>query len=367
MTPTALQTALDQCAKDGHPLYETVIALGCVEERIAVLAPGEGGGTGVRRQRRGRSRIHWRFVWCPQRVARLHELVPVAVDDKTIRFLTATPYDVDAERDVSFATGRTPVVTLACRSTVQAALTRFYPDGRCVRRVTEPQPAPAQAAATTEPVPSASSASPDTVIVTLCHSLLARTVEAHASDLFLDPASGGGLLAQMRVAGVLETATTVPHGPRRGGDQSLQGARDESARRSAIDRRKAPSRFRSPAGGWTFDCRPCRRRRGRSSYCASLTRSARCPRSTRSAIRRRYADPTDARTRAAERSRAGHRARRPAARRRRSTPRCSIFRSERLEHHHGGGPCRVHAARHQSDLGQRPNRIDPHQRLPDPR
>ena len=46
--------------------------------------------------------------------------------------------------------------------------------------------------------------------MTLCHGLLARTVEAHASDLFLDPVAGGGLLAQMRVVGVLETATTIP-------------------------------------------------------------------------------------------------------------------------------------------------------------
>ena len=55
------------------------------------------------------------------------------VDDKTIRFVTATPFDVDAERDVSFATGRAPVVTLACRSTVQAALERYYADRDQVR------------------------------------------------------------------------------------------------------------------------------------------------------------------------------------------------------------------------------------------
>src|SRR5689334_19114100 len=35
LTPTALQTALDECAKDGHPLYESVVALGYAEERVA--------------------------------------------------------------------------------------------------------------------------------------------------------------------------------------------------------------------------------------------------------------------------------------------------------------------------------------------
>jgi type II secretory ATPase GspE/PulE/Tfp pilus assembly ATPase PilB-like protein/CheY-like chemotaxis protein len=141
-------------------------------------------------------------------VARLHELVPVAVDDKTIRFLTATPYDVDAERDVSFATGRATVVNLACRSAVKTAIARFYPeaDRRADDKTPEPTAAQAPAASAASP---ASSASPDNAIVTLCHGLLARTVEAQASDLFLDPVAGGGLVAQMRVAGVLETAATI--------------------------------------------------------------------------------------------------------------------------------------------------------------
>jgi type II secretory ATPase GspE/PulE/Tfp pilus assembly ATPase PilB-like protein/ActR/RegA family two-component response regulator len=211
ITPTALQTARDQCAKDGHPLYEAVIALGYVEERVAygVLATAAGltfdDSADVEP-----SPLAIRLV--PARVARLHELVPVAVDDKTIRFLTATPFDVDAERDVSFATGRTPVVTLARRSTVQAAITRFYPEvdrATPERAAAAPAPPP-HGAAGVDPTPSAANPSPDAATVTLCHSLLARAVEAHASDLSLDPVAGGGLVAHIKVAGVLETAATIP-------------------------------------------------------------------------------------------------------------------------------------------------------------
>ena len=208
ITATALQTALHQCAKDGQPLYEAVVALGYVEERVAYSVLAKAAGLPFDESAEVQPNpLAIRLV--PERVAWLHQLVPVAVDDKTIRFMTATPYNVDAERDVSFATGRTPVVTLACRSTVQAALKRFYPEADRVKpeRAAGAEQAPHTAA--TDPAPTSSSASPDAAIVTLCHSLLARTVEAHASDLFLDPA-GGGLLAQMRVAGVLETATTVP-------------------------------------------------------------------------------------------------------------------------------------------------------------
>ena len=44
----------------------------------------------------------------------------------------------------------------------------------------------------------------------MCHGLLARAVEANASDLYLDPCVRRGLLVQMRVVGVLETAMTIP-------------------------------------------------------------------------------------------------------------------------------------------------------------
>jgi general secretion pathway protein E len=146
----------------------------------------------------------------PARVARLHELVPMAVDDKTIRFLTATPYDVDAERDVSFATGRVPVVTLACRSTVQAALKRYYGEPERPRTVQ----APAQVESHEPPKAStgapAMSPSSDAGIITLCHGLLARAVESQASDLVLEPLAGGALAAHMRVAGVLEMPAQVP-------------------------------------------------------------------------------------------------------------------------------------------------------------
>jgi type II secretory ATPase GspE/PulE/Tfp pilus assembly ATPase PilB-like protein/CheY-like chemotaxis protein len=213
LTPTALQTALDECAKEGHPLYETIVALGYVEERVAYTTLARIAGLSYDDCVEVEANpLAIKLV--PARVARLHELVPVAVDDKTIRFVTATPYDVDAERDVSFATGRAPVVTLACRSTVQSALKRYYPETQAARNPQVSTPAPVQPE-TQPPVKAktetaTASASPDSAIVTLCHSLLARAVEAQASDLVLEPGTGGALVAHMRVAGVLEMPGSVP-------------------------------------------------------------------------------------------------------------------------------------------------------------
>ncbi|HLG56135.1 MAG TPA: ATPase, T2SS/T4P/T4SS family [Vicinamibacterales bacterium] len=210
ITQTALQTALDRCAKDGQPLCDAVVALGYVDEDAAYrLLATVAGITFDDRGEVDSSPLAIKLV--PARVARRHELVPVAVDDKTVRYLTATPYDVDAERDVSFATGRVAVAILARRSVVQAAIARLYPES--IVEATRPDrpgpgPAPARAGATIE-LAAAAETSPDSAIINLCHSLLARAIEANASDLHFDPA-GNGLVVQMRVAGVLETAMTIP-------------------------------------------------------------------------------------------------------------------------------------------------------------
>jgi type IV pilus assembly protein PilB len=211
MTPMALQTALDQCAKDGQPLYASVIAAGYVDEKTAYALLARTAGLSFHESPDvDPNPLALRLV--PARVARLYEIVPIAVDDKTIRFLTATPYDVDAERDVSFATGRTPVATLACRSVVQAAIARLFAEGD--ERSEKPAAPPVGAAHASPPKPAPAPQTPagstDSGVVAVCHDLLARAVDASASDLHLEPASGGALLAQMRVAGVFETAMTIP-------------------------------------------------------------------------------------------------------------------------------------------------------------
>jgi len=212
LTSTTLQAALDQCARDGHPLYDTVVTLGYADERaVYSLLARTAGISFDDRVEVVANPLAVRLV--PARVARLHELVPVAVDDKTISFVTATPYDVDAERDVSFATGRATAATLVCRSTVQAALKRFYGEPERAAALTAPRENHSPPAPASEPAPAstpAPAATSDAAIITLCHSVLVRAVDAYASDLVLEPVAGGALAAHIRVAGLLEPAGTVP-------------------------------------------------------------------------------------------------------------------------------------------------------------
>ena len=58
----------------------------------------------------------------PVSVLRRHEVLPLAVDDKEIRYVTATPHNPEADRAVSMSTGRPTMAMLTCRSDLLKAL-----------------------------------------------------------------------------------------------------------------------------------------------------------------------------------------------------------------------------------------------------
>jgi CheY-like chemotaxis protein len=55
-------------------------------------------------------------------VIREHEVLPLDVDDRKIRYATASPGDTEADRAVSMSSGRPTAPVLACRSELRAAL-----------------------------------------------------------------------------------------------------------------------------------------------------------------------------------------------------------------------------------------------------
>ena len=206
LTPTVLQSAIQRSAQDGTPLHEAVVTLGFVDEQVSYSLLASTARLPFHTQDIEPNPLAVKLV--PAKLARRHELVPLSIDDKTITYLTATPYDVDADRDLSFATGRAPSAVIVCRSRVRQALDQYYPD--TPPAATAPSHARAAAHADTRD-PLAIDSSSDSDIVNLCHTLLARAIDAGASDLQLDPTSDG-LLVQIRVAGTLENSMTIPNG-----------------------------------------------------------------------------------------------------------------------------------------------------------
>jgi type IV pilus assembly protein PilB len=203
----SLQSAIRFARYSAIPLHQAVIRLGLVDERTVYATLAAASGLELVDAREVvPTAMALQIV--PARVARQHQVLPVSVDDRTMTYLTSTPYDPDAERDLNFTSGRRPVAKLACPSDLRVALQHGYPDNVHIEGLLT------QARAHTHsPVEKIQAADErlftDSAVVELCDTLVVRAVDSGASDLYLDP-SDNGLLARIRVGGVLESVLALP-------------------------------------------------------------------------------------------------------------------------------------------------------------
>jgi type IV pilus assembly protein PilB len=205
VTPAVVQSATQQAAKAGTPVHEVLVSMGFVEEQAAYkLLATAAELTFVDASTVTPSRLALKLI--PERIARRHELLPVAVDDRAVTYLTASPFDVDADQDVRVTTGRAAVPWLTSRKDLLQALDRFYPKRMDVDSLL----AKARSGSTVEAIEQVQLDVPtDSAIVDLCNTVVARAVDAGASDLHLDP-TDSGILVRLRVGGVLEALMTLP-------------------------------------------------------------------------------------------------------------------------------------------------------------
>ncbi|HXH25889.1 MAG TPA: GspE/PulE family protein, partial [Vicinamibacterales bacterium] len=204
ITPAAMQRAARHAADSGMPVHEAVVALGLLDECASYRRLAEAAGLPyIEAQDIVPSPLALRLV--PARVAWRHEVLPIAVDDRRITYLTPTPYNLEADKDVSFTSGRIPFAALSCSSHLRAAIDRLYPR----RTALEALAAKARSEARVEliDVPSIDTPS-DSAVVDLCNALVAQAVDSGASDLHLDPAETG-ILVRLRIGGVLEPGPTI--------------------------------------------------------------------------------------------------------------------------------------------------------------
>ena len=203
----SLQSAVQFAQQSSIPLHEAILRLGFIDERTvyATLAAATGLEF-VDAREVVPTPMALRIV--PARVARQHQALPVSVDDRTMTYLTSSPYDPDAERDLSFTSGRRPVAKLACPSDLRIALQHGYRDNIDIEALLTQ--ARSNTRSSVEAIHTFDDGTPtDSAVVELCNTLIARAVDSGASDLHLDP-SDNGILARVRVGGVLEAVLALP-------------------------------------------------------------------------------------------------------------------------------------------------------------
>jgi CheY-like chemotaxis protein len=121
VTGAALERALQHSRASGIELQDALVSLGLTDEQTAYRTLANAAQLPFADLKTLHpSPLAQHLV--PVSVLRRHEVLPLAVDDKEIRYVTATPYNLEADRAVSMSTGRPTMAMLTCRSDLLKAL-----------------------------------------------------------------------------------------------------------------------------------------------------------------------------------------------------------------------------------------------------
>lgn len=121
VTGVGLERALAHSRASGMELQDALVSLGLTDEQTAYRALA----TAAHLPFADLNTLHPSALaqhLVPISVLRRHEVLPLAVDDKEIRYVTATPHNLEADRAVSMSTGRPTMAMLTCRSDLRKAL-----------------------------------------------------------------------------------------------------------------------------------------------------------------------------------------------------------------------------------------------------
>jgi type IV pilus assembly protein PilB len=199
-----LTVAEHHAEQERMELPEALVALGLVPETDCYAALARAAGFNlVDLATVESSELAIRLV--PEKLARRHSVVPLAVDNRTLTFATFKPYDADAERDLAFASGRRMQAAVATRSSVLAALDRCYPKMRDLDLLAARLSAERPRVEHTE----TSRAAASSPVVDLCDHIIGRAVEVGASDVHLECGAAGTTI-RYRICGVLEPVLSLP-------------------------------------------------------------------------------------------------------------------------------------------------------------
>ncbi len=202
-----LQAAEQHAADRKGSLVDAIVSLHLVSEAIAYEAFARALGMDVvALDEHAPSELALRLV--PERLARHHLVVPIDVEGRVLTYATCRPFDGDADKDLSFASGRRTRAVIAPRSLILEAIDRCYPkqgalDTLVARLRSE--------CVTVEPIEARDDNPGRSTVIDLCNHIIARAVEVGASDVHIE-CLPDGLTVRYRICGVLETALTLPAG-----------------------------------------------------------------------------------------------------------------------------------------------------------
>lgn len=148
----------------------------------------------------------------PESLARKFRIMPLRLTNSALDIATADPHDLDCERSLGFATGRTVRMHLAAPARIVERITEVYRPETAVNKLLEgmeqydvqqiaDQPA--------EDLEEAASKAAERPIIKLVDHIVAEGIQSRASDIHLE-SQEGGVVVNYRIDGVLRQSMMLP-------------------------------------------------------------------------------------------------------------------------------------------------------------
>jgi type II secretory ATPase GspE/PulE/Tfp pilus assembly ATPase PilB-like protein len=150
----------------------------------------------------------------PESLARKYRIVPLAASASALDIATSDPHDLDCERTLAFATGRTVRMQLAAPTAIAVRIDELYQPESAVEKILEGVTGRYDFDTITEGADdedfnvSADRASERPVIRLVDH-IIAEAIATRASDIHLEPEEGG-VAVRYRIDGVLRDTMMLP-------------------------------------------------------------------------------------------------------------------------------------------------------------
>ena len=150
----------------------------------------------------------------PEAVARRYQVLPIRITDSFLEIATASPFDIDCEKTLAFATGREVRMHVASPIRIQEKIDEHYRPENVIGKLLEGMEGGTEVTTVDEQeeaddlVISAEEAS-QRPVVRLVDLILSEGILSRASDIHIEPEEGG-VAVRYRIDGVLRQVMKVP-------------------------------------------------------------------------------------------------------------------------------------------------------------
>jgi type II secretory ATPase GspE/PulE/Tfp pilus assembly ATPase PilB-like protein/ActR/RegA family two-component response regulator len=150
-------------------------------------------------------------VAVPESLARKHHVLPLRITDSLLEVATSNPFDINAEKELAFATGRDVRSFLAPPVRLREKIDELYRPDEVLSKLLGgmDEPLVKQLREELDDVGASADEASARPIIRLVDMMLADGVTSRASDIHIEP-SEGGVVVRYRIDGVLRQVMRIP-------------------------------------------------------------------------------------------------------------------------------------------------------------